>query len=53
MLQRELEVATGERDRAILDAYYSFGRVLQIAEAAGVSRQTVYTIINAAEGGAG
>jgi DNA-binding NarL/FixJ family response regulator len=51
-LQRELEAATTERDEAILEAYNRRGKVTEIAEVAGLARQTVHTIVNqlAAEG---
>ena len=44
-LQRELAAATSERDEAILDAYNHRGKVTEIADVAGVARQTVHTIV--------
>ena len=45
-LQRDTEAATLERDEAILAAYNRRGKVIEIAEIAGVARQTVHTIVN-------
>jgi transcriptional regulator of acetoin/glycerol metabolism len=44
-LQGDLEAATRERDLAILDAYNRRGKVVEIAEVAGVARQTIHTIV--------
>jgi DNA-binding IclR family transcriptional regulator len=44
-LQADLEEATRERDLAIVDAYNRRGKVTEIAEVAGIARQTVHTIV--------
>jgi hypothetical protein len=44
-LQAQLAEAIRERDLAVLAAYNSRGKVLELAEAAGVSRQGIYTIL--------
>jgi DNA-binding MarR family transcriptional regulator len=44
--QHDLEAATLERDLAILEAYNRRANVGDLAEAAGISRQTVHAIIN-------
>ena len=41
----DLELAERERDLAILDAYNLRGNVSELAEAAGVSRQTIHVIV--------
>ena len=45
-LQGELDAATRERDLAILDAYNYRGNVGELADAAGVTRQTIHAIVN-------
>jgi DNA-directed RNA polymerase specialized sigma24 family protein len=44
-LQAKLDAATRERDAAILAAYDRRVKVVEIAEVAGVARQTVHTIV--------
>lgn len=44
-LQGDIEAAIRERDRAILAAYDRRGKVTEIAEVAGVARQTVHAIV--------
>lgn len=45
-LQRDLEAATLERDLAILDAFNGRAQVTEIASAAGISRKTVYQLLD-------
>jgi hypothetical protein len=44
--QRDLKAAERERDLAILDAYNRRAKVIELAQIAGLSRQTVHAIIN-------
>lgn len=44
--QQDLDAATLERDLAILDAYNHRGNVQELGDAAGLSRQTIHSIVN-------
>ena len=47
--RRDLDAAERERDLAILEAYRVRGNVGELADAAGVARQTIHTIVKRLE----